>query len=267
MAEVMYDSADPRMIAYQAPTPLTRDPAVLLSIRDEIIRRPGRLIGFSGDLTLTEATDLSGGLLPKATSEDEASIQYPALKEARPALRETTLADLNQVYLAFTGQAPAVNDPQFPAFILAREVLGGHFHSRLYKALRHDEGDTYGARAEVALATVPGMLALTTFSRLDNAEKIEGKLRNVLNHFHENGITQDELTNAQLNWAGSQAFKGQSPHNVLRSLMWSRAEGLDDDHDKRILAAAQALTLDEINKVISVHFQPDLFTMVRLVAE
>jgi zinc protease len=267
MAEVLYDSTDPRMMAYQQPSALTRDPAVLLSVRDEIIRLPGRQIGFSGDLTLTEAVDLSMALLPAATNDERVTVQYPALRRARPPLQEIELADLNQVYLAFTGEAPAVHDPQFPAFMLAREVLGGHFHSRLYKALRHDEGDTYGARAEVSVGTAPGMVALTTFSRLDNATKIEGKLREVLARFHTQGITEEELRNAKLNWTGSQAFERQSPHNVLRTLMWSRAEGLADDHEATLVAAAQALTLPQVNKVISVLFQPEAFTMVRLVAE
>jgi predicted Zn-dependent peptidase len=49
--------------------------------------------------------------------------------------------------------------------------------------------------------------------------------------------------------------------------MWSRAEGLADDHEATLVAAAQALTLPQVNKVISVLFQPEAFTMVRLVAE
>ena len=36
-------------------------------------------------------------------------------------------------------------DPDYPAFMVASHVLGGHFYSRLNVALRHEGGETYGA--------------------------------------------------------------------------------------------------------------------------
>ena len=55
-------------------------------------------------------------------------------------------------------------------------MLAGSFYSRLYKALRHEDGDTYGvSTSEFWCFDNDGLLSIETFTRADNAEALEEK--------------------------------------------------------------------------------------------
>ena len=141
-------------------------------------------------------------------------------------------------------------------------MLGGHFYSRLYVALRHEGGQTYGARASGSLSTSPTPFSLTTFTRAERRAETEAKLRQTLATFHAEGITQDELDEAVRNYAGSARLGLQSPGQRLSAAMANRADGQPLDLRARITAEAEALTLEQVNAFIREFYDPAKFTLI-----
>jgi predicted Zn-dependent peptidase len=268
-ARSLFARDDPRRLPYENPEPVSTDVAKLAEARDLAIRLPGRVVGFAGDLTLDEAKRAATTLLPApaATVPDDLAPRLRGLNAPDPRARAQDIAirKLTQVYLAFGRDSLPWTDAHRPAFLVADHVLGGHFYSRLYVALRHDAGDTYGAFTTDRGDVAPGMYAASTFTRAGNAGPIEAKLREVMTVFREKGITESERAAAISHLRGHRAFDRQSAGQVLSRWMTERRLGLDPGFLDALVERASSLSLDEINAFIREFYDPARFSMLRAV--
>ncbi len=268
-ARRLYKAGDPRRRRWERPRKLERRVARLLQARDTIVRLRGRIIGFAGDLSPQEARELAKGLLPPAaeTLPDGLAIDLPGSQvDSGPALdTEITLPGLNQVYLALTRESLCYEDEDWPAFLVADHVLAGHFYSRLYRALRHEGGDTYTAASSGRGSVETAPYSLETFTRVENAEVIEEKLRETLAVFSRKGITEAERRAAISHLEGARAFSRQSPGQILRRRIVEVRSGLEAGALDAQVEQAAALSLGEINAFIRAFYDRAHFMMIRVI--
>ena len=271
MARRLYSKDDPRRLPYEKNESVSSDVSALVTARDLLIRLPGRVIGFAGDLTEDEARHASEGLLPipNAAVPSDLAPRLEALAAApsKPETEDIAIPKLTQVYLAFVRDSITWTDPRRLAFLVADHVLGGHFYSRLYVALRHDAGDTYGAGTRDRGDIVPGAYSASTFTKSDNAATIETKLRGVIDVFYQHGITEEERAGAIAYLRGNRALDRQSAGQILSRYMTERRLGLAPGFlDDQIERAAQ-VSLDDVNALIRDYYDPAKFVMLRVVPE
>ena len=268
-ARLLFAADDPRRLPYEQPEPMVTDPAELVATRDLVVRLPGRIVGFAGDLSEAEAKRAAEGLLPAsdpAVPDGFAPRLFPITPAgSRPRDVDVAMSRLTQVYLEYDGVSLPWNDSRRPAFLVADHVLGGHFYSRLYVALRHEAGDTYGAGTGETGDVIPGVYSVSTFTRVDNASAIEAKLRSVMTLFHEKGITEDERAAAVSYLRGNTLFSRQSAGQILRRYLVERRLSLPPGFIDDLVEQASALSLDEINAFIGDYYDPANFSMVRAV--
>ncbi len=267
-ARSLFRSGDPRRDAWEEPEPLSTDVARIARGRDRLIRLPGRIIGIAGGIDIDDARQVAADLLPDVDGDtpDRLDPEFAAVVE-RSDLgedRSFTLPNLTQVYFMYGRSSLVSRDPEYPAALIADHVLGGHFHSRLYEALRHDEGDTYGVRTAGSGGVVEHHYRIQTFTRRDNAEPTENKLRAVLREFHGAGITEEERAAAVGFLQGRRTLGRQSPWDILERFLGERRVGLPQGHRDEMVRRASELSLDEINAFIRRYYDPELFTMLRL---
>ncbi len=267
-ARRLFAPGDPRRLPYEGPDPVGTDPAQLAATRDLLIRLPGRVIGFAGDLTEADARRAAESLLPAPTTSPPADLP-PRLQHLVDATGEKSedvkIRNLTQVYLWLVRDSLPWNDPRRPAFLVADHVLGGHFYSRLYVALRHESGDTYGAGTRERGDVVPNSYSATTFTRVANASAIEAKLRAVLDVFHAKGITADERAGAVSYLRGSRSFDRQSAGQILNRYLTERRLGLAPGTLDDLAERAASLTLDDVNAFIRDYYDPAKFILLRAV--
>jgi zinc protease len=267
---ILFREGDPRAQSFEEPPPLATDPVRLAETRDALIRFPGRIIGFAGDLTLDEARRAARGLLPdpSASAPPDASPVFGPLSSAseRPRDRTVGLERLTQVYFAYGRDSLSYEDADWPASEIADHVLGGHFNSRLMVALRQEGGETYGAAVQNFGGLQPSLYGIRTFTRTANAARTEGILRDVLRRFHDDGITEEERADAGSCLVGRRAFDRQAPSQILSTRMTERLSGLPDGFTERMAERAAAVPLGELNAFIGRFFDPDVFTMLKVEA-
>jgi predicted Zn-dependent peptidase len=266
-ARQLYAPKDPRRLPYEKPKPVQTDAAKLVAARDLMIRWPGRTVGFAGDLTLEEAKRAADRLLPTpvASVPDGVAPRFLPIAPATSRARELDIRirKLTQVYFELDRDSLPWTDRRYPAFLVADHVLGGHFYSRLYVALRHEAGDTYGAGTRDTGDVVQDVYAATTFTRADNAAAVEAKLRAVMTVFQERGITEEERAGAMSYLRGNRAFDRQSAWQILRRAMMERRYGLAPGFLDEQIEKAGAMSLDDINAFIREFYDPSQFTMLR----
>lgn len=262
-AELLFDPNDARRRAWDPPRG-SLDPSRLVRVRREIVRLPGRIAGFAGDVTAAEAKEWAVLVLPPAATTSPAGLAPHFLNTATalPARTDVRIPKLTQVFFWFGRESLPIDDPSYPMLLLASEVLGGHFYSRVSVALRHQSGDTYGASAQLPRSKETGVFAITTFTRADNAADVERKLRAVLLQFHDNGITAEELAESQGSISGERAFGRQAPGQLLGDALWEQARGLPRGIRDDLATRVSQLTLEQVNRFVTEWFDPARFGLL-----
>lgn len=265
---LLFAEGDPRRLKTEEPAPYGQDVPALIAARDQLVALPGRVIGLAGDLSREEAEAFARDLLPAAGAAPATlAPDWRPLATDRPAEHTVRLPRLTQTYLAYGREDLSWSDPAWSASLLANHVLGGHFYSRLYVALRHEGGETYGARVTRDAGQQPGPLALTTFTRSENAAATEEKLRKVLETFHAAGLSETELAEAKTALAGARLLQQESPGQILGTWIWERARGLPEGFREEAVRRAGELGLEEVNAFVRAFYDPAKFTMITLEAE
>ncbi len=130
----LFGPTDPRRIGWEKPAPVETATARLAAARDSLLRLPGRAVAFWGDLTREEAERAAAGLLPPVSRDGPRRLEpdfgpvTPAVSRARD--HEERLPRLTQVYFSYGRESLPYTDPDYPAFLVADHLLGGHFYSR-----------------------------------------------------------------------------------------------------------------------------------------
>jgi zinc protease len=268
VARTLFTAGDPRRLPYEKPQALSTSAGRLVAARDTIVRLPGRVIGFAGALDEQTARRLASALLPTALDElpegIEPDLQPLVQLDERPVEQTQSLGRINQAFFHFGRDSLTYEDPRYPAFLIADHVLGGHFHSRLYEALRHEGGETYSAYTVGQGGTEREAYGMQTFTRAENAENTEAKLRSVLQRFHAEGISAEEFQAASGFLVGRLPFARQSPGQILRRYLWERRHGLPAGFHDDLVRRATQVPLAEINTFIRAFYDPELFQMIRV---
>lgn len=240
----------------------------LLAARDSLVRIPGRVIAFAGDLGRRDAERSARNLLPPPLEAAPGPLEprlgpvVPAGR--RPAEQTVRTPRITQVFFAYGRESLTFTDEDFPAFLVADHVLGGHFFSRLSVALRHEGGETYGAGTVGGGGLVPRPYALATFTRTGNAPVVEAKLRQTLGIFHEQGITEEERQAAVGYLLGRRPFSRQAPAQVIARYLWERRHDLPAGFRDGLVDRAARVPLEEINAFIRRFYDPTRFSLLQV---
>ncbi len=268
IGRTFYLKEDPHRLDLENSVTPTTNTKMLLATRDTMIRVPGRVVAFAGDVNKKEAEALAKALrlpepdwnLPKQLALKPSGFGYQAVREDKEAF----VKGISQVFMGYVRTGLSISEPDFPKWLLADYLFGGNFYSRLYVALRHHEGDTYSPQTGMNQQVKPGIYEVVVYSRPDNAARIEKKLRDTLKHFAEEGITEKELKDALSHFRGKQTSLYQQPQNIVEDLVERFFQGQSPDAKELELQRLYGVSLQEINKFIKTFYDPKNFTMIQV---
>jgi len=264
-AAVLFREGDPRRLVWERPPGGVPSDSALSAAQRRMLALPGRVLGLAGDVDPEMAEAVARRLLDPADPtlpEGAASTIGPPIPLAARQDVARELTGLTQVYVADVRTSVPVNDEDAAAFAIADHVLGGHFYSRLYVALRHEGGETYGASTWKSLETVETMYAASTFTRTENAAVTERKLGQVLKTLQASGITEEERTAALGYLRGRLGFTRESPAQVLGRALLERRLGLAQGALDALVDRAEATSLAEVNAFVRRFYEPAAFRRV-----
>ena len=261
-------TGDPRNSLYDKPKSIRVNDQRLAAVRDTVIAAPGRNIAVSGAVRKEELELLIKDLLPPI---DDPDLFHDTLNEPASFSSGTEeiveLKKLTQVYLALVRDSMPFKHEDYPAYLVANQILGGTFSSRLYQKLRHESGDTYSATLSswYTTASRPGMLILQTYTRAENAQAAERKLKDVLMEVYVDGVTDSEVQQALAYLKGRLVFARETPSQVVNQAAVNKVAGLPPNFREVTLERAAAMGLDEINSFIRSFYDPTKFALVKVI--
>jgi zinc protease len=144
-------------------------------------------------------------------------------------------------------------DPDYPALLLAGEMIGGGvLSSRLSDRIRDQDGLSYGVQALVSGHPVDasGQFVAVAIFAPENVDRVEAALIEELEKVLADGFTADELQRAKQGWLeGRQLGRAQDGNlagGLSQNLYFDRTFAFDAELEGRV----RSVTLEEVNQAV-----------------
>jgi predicted Zn-dependent peptidase len=250
--------------------PVSGDERSLAALTNEDVRsfaqeqiQPGKLwLAVVGDFDAAKMTRM----LAERFDGWEGERTDPTPPVVEPAKGDRVLLvdkpDALQTYFQFGNLGFDWSDPDYPARYLANTVLGGRFTSRLNTALRIRGGLTYGAHSWFDDGRA-GAFRVSTHTPVKTSREAIDLAVQVYREFVDRGLTQAELDSARDYVKGQYAPDNlETAGDAASMILALDANGLPRAIIDELFANLDALTLDEVNRVIRERFPAEELSWV-----
>lgn len=193
------------------------------------------------------------GQLPMGAAGNE----LPELTAPKPG--EKLIAHpASQSHIVVGAPLIARGDPDYFPLLVANHVLGGGgFVSRLYREVREERGLVYSVSSGFSLRSQAGPFSISLQTRREKTGEALGVVRDVLNQFVTDGVTQKELDDSRSNLAGGFALSIDSNSKILGLLGAIGYHGLPLDYLETWPVKVRAVTLEQVNDAVKRRIRPE----------
>lgn len=220
---------------------------------------------FAGDVdtkTVEAAHTTLKSALPRGSAPVDPTIDPPGVSGRRLVIVDKPERTQTQILIGCLGTHTA--DQDHVALQVANTVLGGTFTARLMQEVRVKRGWSYGAHSTLAHERRRHAMTLWTFPKAEDCAPCIALQLQMLEAWHQDGITQAELDAVKSYLTRSHAFNvdtcGKRAGLALDEIIYDLPPGYYKDYVARI----NAVTVEQANRAIQnrIHPQNLLVTVV-----
>jgi zinc protease len=157
------------------------------------------------------------------------------------------------------------DDPDYPALVMANQILGGSASSRILNRLRQKEGISYGAFSDVQADPLDkrGVFYAGAMCAPQNADKAMAALMDELEKLLKDGVTDKELADAKSGYSQSWANRIADDDFVAAELALGLFTNRSFAYWKDLNAKIQKVTRAEVEAAARKYLQPAKLARVR----
>jgi len=157
-------------------------------------------------------------------------------------------------------------DPDYPALILASEIIGGGvLNSRLAERIRNQDGLSYAVQAAISGHPVDAagqFIAVAIFAP-ENVDRVEAALLEELEKVLTEGFTAEELVGARNGWLEGRQLGRAQDNSLAAGLSQNLYFGRTYQFDQELEDQVRSVTLDEVNQAIRDRLDLTRLTIVK----
>ncbi|HYA24866.1 MAG TPA: pitrilysin family protein [Terriglobales bacterium] len=223
-------------------------------------------VSVVGDFDEKEVTKLAADLLGNWKSK-KALARIPEQYFDVSGQRKTfDIPDkANAIYLLGLNLPMRDDDPDYPALLLANEMLGGGIlRSRLADRIRQKDGLSYGVGSELSISSLDKSGSFTAYAIFapQNLSRLEAAFKEEIERARQDGFTDDELAAAKSGWLqGRKVRRGRDSgvaSTLANYLFIDRTFAWDADLEKRV----EAVTHEQAQAALQKYIDPSKLTIV-----
>jgi zinc protease len=229
-------------------------PADLETHYRHLFSRGNLVLAVAGDVTESQLSDLASvfAALPDgrapALSELDAVVEPAGVAGRRLVIVDKPERTQTQILIGGLGTHP--HDPDHVALLVANTVFGGTFTARLSDEVRSKRGWSYGAYSSLPYDRRRQAFSMWTFpAATDAAACIELELK-LLHDWVNDGITEDELTNAKNYLIRSNVFQTDTAAKRMGLLLDEHLHALPENYHHAFPSNVAAVTREQANAAI-----------------
>jgi predicted Zn-dependent peptidase len=175
---------------------------------------------------------------------------------ARPGLRFFQ-KDTEQYHLCLGAPGIPRSDERRFALRVLDTILGGSSSSRLFQEVREKRGLAYAVFSYASHYADSGQVAVYVGTRPDNVAEAMDVIGTELRRLYEDGVTEEELERARENVKGRTVLSMESTLTRMNRLGSSVLMGVPLMTVDEVLAAFDAVTLDDVATLARDFYRPD----------
>lgn len=233
---------------------LTRDD--LLAAHRGALAKDRMYISAVGDITASELGEIIDTLVGDLP-DTGAPMPSRAVIGLEPGVHVTPFETPQSVAM-FGHKGIARDHPDFFAAFVASNILGGGgFDSRLMTEVREKRGLTYGVYAYLADKDYAQLAVGRVASANDRIGQAIEVIQEEWRRLAEEGVTQAELDQAKTYLTGAYPLRFDGNGPIATILVGMQMQGLPIDYVNTRNGKVNAVTLEQINRVVREVFLPD----------
>jgi len=224
---------------------------------------PGRAwIAVTGDVTPAEGFALVEKYFGtwNAPAAPDTKLAPPPAPKAQVLIVDMPSAVQTQIVVGHVG-VPR-NHPDYLALVMANQIFGGSFNSRINMKLRANEGLTYGANSSFEPNRQSGIFQATTFTRTEKTADAIRMIMDLLKEFKENPATQAEFDEAKAYTLGVFAISTETSGAIASRILTNYVYNLPEDYWVNYRKNVQAITREQLSAALQKFLQTDKLTVV-----
>lgn len=168
----------------------------------------------------------------------------------------------SQVSFILGNAAVREDNPAYFDLLIANQVLGGSFSSRLVRDVRETKGYTYSIGSRLEHRLTGSIFKVRTPVRTEVAEPALALILDHLKKLREAEATAEELKQAKAYLAGSFARALETQDGVADAVLKLRLRRLPDDWYDSYVDRVQAVTAAGAKRAAEIFIRPDEMTIV-----
>jgi predicted Zn-dependent peptidase len=215
------------------------------------------VVAAAGNVDHDRVVELVASSLGAAPDGSKALTGSPS--GVAPALRFHE-KETEQYHLCLGGPGIARGDERRFALRILDTVLGGSTSSRLFQEVREKRGLAYSVYSYASHYVDSGQVALYVGTRPDNVAKALEVIGRELRRLQEEGVSQEELERARENVKGRTVLSMESTLARMNRLGSSLLMGVPLLSLDEVLAAFDAVTLEDVTALARELWVPELMS-------
>lgn len=259
--KVMYPGEESsRMATAKSIKSITRDDLVML--HKKIIFPANIIFSAAGSLKKDTLIKNLESAFPRSTKKNESG--FPTV-EVKPSIKCLLVnKKISQAYVRLALPLFKRPHPDYYAVSVMNMILGGGgFTSRLGTKIRSDAGLTYSIYSHAeSNYNYPGTFLIDFYTKNSSFAQAVALTIDEVRKIAENGVTEEEITNAKSSLIGELPSMFRSPFDIVSTYAWNEYYGRQPDHYKVYAEKISKLTRDDILRVAKQYLVPENLTFV-----
>jgi zinc protease len=220
--------------------------------------RANAVVAISGDIDEAEGQALSDRLLAGLPVGERVADPVPP-PERKPGrhLVFVDKADRTQTQMVIGGLGTDANDPDHIPLVVANNVFGGTFTSRLMQEVRAKRGWSYGASSRVGFDRQRDAFTMWTAPKATDAAACLGLQLELLHAWRDAGVTADELSFVQRYLVRSHAFEIDTARKRVHQRLEAELFSLPEGYHEKYLERVEAVTVESANAAVRARISED----------
>lgn len=208
---------------------------------------------IGGDLEIDSSLGKISALLSKLPVGEKVIFQrYEANGDAQT---KTQYKPTEQAYIYFGSPFALENYKQdaYKAKVMSFILGSSGFGSRMMNEIRVKHGLAYSAYMKINLSQLTSYASGYLQTKISNQNQAIELVKEVIQNFIREGVTEEELQNAKNFLLGSEPLRNETLSQRLKTAFSNYHLGLELDYQKEELDKIHNLTLEELNAFIKSH--------------
>jgi zinc protease len=187
----------------------------------------------------------------------------PVAEKPAPGVYLADKDDVTQTFIDVGHLGGELKDKDYPALVVASEILGGGFSSRLFRTVRTEHGWAYSIGSSwSAHYDHPGTFHISGSTQSAHTVDTIKAIREQVEKIRTAEVTDEELQSAKDTVLNGFVFNFDRPSKTLNRLMQYEYYGYPRDFIFQYQKAIAAVTKADVLRVAKDHFKPEEFTYV-----